>query len=173
MLLAYPKDHVFCNSYCLIVEYTIMTSPENEKPIIPDRWLLGDDLDFMRDSFEELLSSYGIAVKTVGDPDELLEEYKRSQRSYDFVLTDFNYNKGFEKTGLYVARQLRQITEAPIPVALYSGNEFNVAQKTELSAVIDLIWRKPVRVAVMFSEIKKSAGVQALLAARREFYSSR
>lgn len=149
-----------------------MTSPESKKPIIPDRLLLGDDQNSIRALFEALLNAHGITVKTVGDPDELLEEYERNQRSYDLVSTDYDYSMGPKKTGLYVATQLKRITEAPLPVAIVSGFTFSEVESRALQKVAELRFGKPFRIEVILEEIKRNPLVQTMLRDRREFYKT-
>lgn len=148
-----------------------MSTPEKRQPKRPSSWLVGDDLKGMRGLYRQALTAYEIRVKTVKDPDELLEAYQKEQRRYEFVLTDYDYGRG-ERNGLYVARRLLAITEAPLPIAMSSGHVFSPNQQMELDKVMSLILPKPVRVSVMFAAIEKSAKVQSLLLARQQFYSS-
>ncbi len=148
---------------------------EQEPPetIMPIRWLVGDDNESMFNMYSLILPLYGIQARSFADPEDVVAAYAARQSDYDLVLTDYNYQKGPDKTGFYVATRLTAITETSLPIVMCSGNVFKRDEQEKLNVAIHLVLPKPITIGHLLKQISQSDRVQTALRIRQDFYSSR
>jgi len=125
-------------------------APGLPRGTLAGRVVLVDDEPAVARFMAELLSHWGLAVRTFGDPHAALDALRADPSSADLVLTDQTMPG---MTGLDLARACRALP-APMPVVLYTGYADGAPRGALDAAGVAALVHKPVDPGALFDTLR-------------------